>query len=364
MKIAAFICELNPLHEGHRYFISEARRTSGADCLIAVMSGDYVQRGEPAVMSMHERARAALEAGADLILELPAACATSSAEFFAAGGVRLLHSLGCVDTLCFGTECGDSALLYALSDFLWEHDEQMQPLIREYLAAGQTYAAARTRAAAELMDQPLEGTADLMHDPNNQLALAYLHAIRKTGSRMNACMIPRDFSFESSSRIRARMRTEESSSRKLLFADDFSLLLRDRLLRMSVDDLSCIADITPDLAHRIVNRKNDFKSWSQFTDLLHTKEMTRARISRCLCHILLGIKKGDCQTDPPFIRVLGFKRASSALFTVIRESSSLPLATSLPVDAQDYAADLYQSVFADKYSCDFIESHRQPVIVI
>ena len=118
MKIAAFICELNPLHEGHCLFISEARRKTGADYLIALMSGDFVQRGEPAVLPMHERAEKALHAGADLVLQLPDVYACASAQYFAEGGVRLLDSLNCVDALCFGAECADGELLLKTVDLL------------------------------------------------------------------------------------------------------------------------------------------------------------------------------------------------------------------------------------------------------
>ena len=176
MKIAAFICELNPLHEGHCLFISEARRKTGADYLIALMSGDFVQRGEPAVLPMHERAEKALHAGADLVLQLPDVYACASAQYFAEGGVRLLDSLNCVDALCFGAECADGELLLKTVDQLNSFHEDMQPLIRKHLTEGMTYASARSKALEDLLREHepalADQVSDLMRAPNNQLALA------------------------------------------------------------------------------------------------------------------------------------------------------------------------------------------------
>lgn len=370
MKIAAFICELNPLHEGHCHFISEARRKTGADYLIALMSGDFVQRGEPAVLPMHERAECALHAGADLVLQLPDVYACASAQYFAEGGVRLLDSLNCVDALCFGAECADGELLFKTVDLLNSFHKDMQPLIRKHLTEGMTYASARSKALEDLLREHepalADQVSDLMRAPNNQLALAYLQAMHSIHSSMTPCTVPRDPGFKSSSQIRRELFNDTSSASEdpYLIADDFSLLLKDRLLRSDADALSDYLDVTPDLAHRIKNKQNEFLSWSQFTDLLHTKEMTRARISRCLCHILLGIRKDDLSRDIRYLRILGFNRKAAPLLSYLKECSALPLITKQDADQRDDAADLYQSVLTDKYGIAFIESHEQPVRVI
>ena len=370
MKIAAFICELNPLHEGHCHFISEARRKADADYMIALMSGDFVQRGEPAVLPMHKRAESALNAGADLVLQLPDIFACASAQYFAEGGVKLIDSLNCVDTLCFGAECADETLLLETVDLLDSCHEDMQPLIRKHLAEGMTYASARSKALEVLLRELdpafTDQVSDLMRAPNNQLALAYLQAMHAIHSSMTPCIVPRDSRFKSSSQIRQELfrNTNASPENAYLCADDFSLLLKDRLLRTDADALSDYLDVTPDLAHRIKNKQNAFLIWSQFTDLLHTKEMTRARISRCLCHILLGIRKDDLSRDVRYLRILGFNRKAAPLLTHLKEHSALPLITKPAPDQRDNAADLYQSVLTDKYGIPFIESHEQPVRII
>ena len=383
MHITAFICEFNPLHDGHRFFIRSARRQTRADYLIALMSGNWVQRGEPAVRPMHERALDALNAGADLVLQLPDAAACASAWYFASGGVRLLHSLNCVDTLCFGTECPDYSLLEYLGRFLHAREQDLQPLIRRHVASGMTYAAAREKAVLTLLGTdelpggedpvPAEALSELLRAPNNQLALAYLEALADFDSNITPCSVLRDKSYESSSQIRERLfsshtgragSASESAAPALsmIRADDFSLLLKDRLLRLSEADLTRYLDVTDALANRIRNRQNEYLSWTQFTDLLHTREMSRARISRCLCHILLDMRKGE--PLPGYLRILGFKKEAAPLLSLLKERSAIPLVTRPPLNVRDYASDLYQSVLTDKTGTAFCESHTVPVVTV
>ena len=381
MKTTGFICEFNPLHDGHKYFIQSARAATGADYLVAVMSGDYVQRGEPAVAPMHERARAALEAGCDLVLQLPVPWSTASALGFCEGGMRLLGDLGCIDSVCFGAETSDSSLLQELADLLEQHDAGIQSSIRRGLKDGMTYAAARTQAVMQELsglEKPYDERVltDLLTRPNNQLALGYLQSMIRLGLSIKPCSVQRDPSFAGSTTIRNQMSDTDRHNRHYLCADDFSLLLKDRLLSYSSDDLCAFADVSVPLANRIRNHRNEFTAWSDFAELLHTKEMTRARINRALLHIVLGIKKDDplyhadaspdsVQTEQAsFVRVLGFKKSAAPLLSLINEHSAVPVLTSLPPAADDYAGNLYQSVRASLYDLPYIESHQlQPVIL-
>ncbi len=380
MKITGFICEFNPLHDGHRHFIRKAEEATGSDYLIALMSGDFVQRGEPAILPMYERTKAALDAGADLVLQLPAVFSTASAAYFAEGGVRILHELGCVDALVFGAEGGaDDDITETLAEiaaYMEDNRDSWQPLLRTHLREGKAYAAARAEAMKE-SGCPADGLSDLLVKPNNQLALAYMTAIRRIGSSMKPVAIPRDMTYAASSDIRTKLRSSSAAKdQTCLFPDDFSLLLKDRLMSRNAADLAGCLDITQDLAQRIKNRQNEFVNWSNFTDLLHTKEMTRARISRCLTHILLDIKKDDpllaegaapktiLTRTPSFVRILGFRRKAQPLLARLKESSSVTLQTQLPPDLDDRAADLYESVRTDKYALPFTESHRQQPVII
>ncbi len=173
-RVLGIIAEYNPFHNGHLYHMEEARRRSGCDYLIVVMSGDYVQRGAPALFDKYTRARFALEAGADAVLELPAALACGSAEFFARGAVGLLHRLGIVDCLCFGCEDTDLSSLQCLAELLAEEPAAYREALARLLCSGKGYPAARQEALLGLV--PAE-TAALLAKPNNLLAIEYLKAL-------------------------------------------------------------------------------------------------------------------------------------------------------------------------------------------
>ncbi len=150
MRVTGVIAEYNPFHGGHQYQIARAKELSGADYCVVAMSGDFVQRGEPAVYSKYLRARAALACGADLVLEIPSLFATGSAEDFASCGVALLSGLGAVDTLCFGSECGDTAPLLRAARYLTDGSAEYEALMREGIKSGLTWPAARSRALKTL----------------------------------------------------------------------------------------------------------------------------------------------------------------------------------------------------------------------
>ena len=169
MKIVGLITEYNPFHNGHLYHIKEALRVTGADAAIVVMSGDYVQRGMPAIMPKRLRAEMALKCGAAAVFELPVCYATGSAEYFATGAVSLLNSLGIIDCLCFGSECNDLSALSRIADILLDEPLKYRHLLKTHLKNGQSYPAARMHAVSEYLDAP--SCASVLNDPNNILGI-------------------------------------------------------------------------------------------------------------------------------------------------------------------------------------------------
>ena len=143
MNIVGLITEYNPFHNGHLYHIQEAKRVTGADAAVVIMSGNFVQRGTPAIMPKHLRVKAALLSGADLVLELPVCFATGSAEFFSMGSVALLDSLGCIDSICFGSECGDSKTLGKIARILAEEPGDYKNVLQDALRKGVSFPQAR-----------------------------------------------------------------------------------------------------------------------------------------------------------------------------------------------------------------------------
>ena len=412
MKIVGLITEYNPFHNGHLYHIEKAKELTGADAVIVVMSGDFVQRGAPAIMPKHLRAESALISGADLVIELPVYCASGSAEYFAAGAVSILDQLGCVDYLCFGSESGDIEGLKRLAYILSEEPEDFQDRLKQALKSGNSFPKARQKALAEYLED--EDAASLLGHPNNILGMEYIKALFRRKSRMNVLTIQRMVSdyhdeelkgtLSSASAIRKNILHTEfhdicpllenqvpPSSLHLLqtaygtrypvCSDDFSLLLKYRLLTENRSNLAAYADITEELANRIANCSNDFINFDQFCELLKTKEITYSRVSRALFHLLLNIKKEDVDAYTqagycPYARILGFRRDASGILKEIKAHTSIPLITKLGqteglsdtgkrmLETDIFAANLYESVITAKFGTPFINEHQQSIVII
>ena len=425
MKIVGLITEYNPFHNGHLYHMQKAKEITGADSVIAVMSGNYVQRGAPAIMPKHLRAEVALEAGIPLVLELPVCYASGSAEYFADGAISLFEKLGCIDSICFGSECGDYYLLEKVAHVTADEPEAYKQTLQDALKQGLSFPLARQAALKAYFQDP--SLDDILEQPNNILGLEYIKALYLRKSPIGAYTIRRKISgyhdkelspgYSSASAIRrllafagnsVHLASEEmydepglsevltrlegqvppSCIRSLeethrvrypVYANDFSLLFRYRLLTETRESLAGYLDMTEELANRMINHANDFITFDQFCDLLKTRDMTYSRISRCLLHILLNIRtedmtlykeEGGCQ----YARVLGFSKDGAKLLTRIKRTSSVPLLTKLTQTEglsktglrmlrQDiFAADLYESVITDKFKMPFISEYQQQIV--
>ena len=207
MKTAGIIAEYNPFHRGHEYQIQYTREKLGADYVIVAMSGDYVQRGTPALISKHLRTEMALHCGADLVLEMPVSVSTASAEAFAMGGVSLLDSLGVVDILCFGSESGEITALKELAEVLVEEPEEYRILLKSFLSQGLSFPAARSQALTEYFKNPRNFTGDdfdgvltpllnqvtrILNTPNNILGIEYCKALLRLNSKIQPVTIRRE----------------------------------------------------------------------------------------------------------------------------------------------------------------------------
>ena len=414
MKIVGLITEYNPFHNGHLYHIEKAKEITGADFVIVVMSGNYVQRGAPAIMPKHLRAEVALEAGVDILMELPVCYAVGSAEYFAAGAIDLLEQLGCVDSICFGSECGDYGLLARIAHILADEPEGYKQSLKEALKTGRSFPLARQIALKEYLQ---DDTLDLvLEQPNNILGIEYIKALYQRHSSMKSYTIKRmvsgyhdsdlSSSYSSASAIRRllsftsqsvmlvlsrlegqvppsciRMLEETHHSRYPVYTNDFSLLLKYRLLTETRQTLTTYLDISEELANRIINNANDFISFDQFSDQLKTRDMTLSRICRCLFHILLNIRTEDllayqqagyCQ----YARILGFRKDARRLLTLLKNSSNVPLITKLTqteklsatglsmLKTDIFAANLYESLITNKYKMPFINEYQQQILRI
>ena len=386
MKIVGLITEYNPFHAGHLYHMQQARELTGADYCVVLMSGSFVQRGEPAIFDKDLRTKTALLAGADLVLEIPAAFSTASAHEFAAYGVALLSAIG-VDAVVFGSECGQIEILKQAAYALNHESAEFRERLQKGLKAGLTYPQARAKALE------MEDTwASVLSSPNNILGIEYLRAAEDLHSPMEFYTISRkgsgyhedtlaDANFPSASAIRGIIRNSLSKDKDLLdilashlpavthpaytgavpvFADDFSELLNAAVLQMQAT--FSIADLSPELAARLAKPPYFPLSFEERIQALKTRQLTYTHVSRALLHLVLGMREEDISRWKDegyalYARILGFRRQSSPLLSCLHKKSSIPLITKMADAAQSlapsalalleqevYASHLYQTV--------------------
>ncbi|MGN1021923.1 MAG: nucleotidyltransferase family protein, partial [Lachnospiraceae bacterium] len=293
------------------------------DMLIAVMSGDFCQRGIPGVYSKEERTRDVLSC-ADAVIELPVIAATASSDRFARGAVCLVDALGCVTDLYFGSESGDLATLQKEADVSRSEDPRMQQILRQKVAGGLSYPAAQAAAREEVF-----GISSDRNAPNDLLAVSYLRALSDIHSRITPHAIPR-ISTDSASSLREKLQQDPAadphhSQCAPVFLDDFSSVLLGSLL--AIKDYTAFSDVTPDLSDRFRNNLGYYRSITGFLARCKTKDVTWTRLSRCLLHILLGIRKDAVEsyftTGPQYARVLGYRRASAHLISLLADSAKV-----------------------------------------
>lgn len=396
MKTVGIIAEYNPFHNGHAYHIRKARELTHADYCVVVMSGDFVQRGAPAVMDKYLRAECALRNGADLVLELPACYSISSAEHFARSSVALLDKLGVIDSLCFGSECGDIQVLTEFAKALLAEGPVFKKTLDQEIRLGHTYPQARN-AALEASAPQLTSHINILTSPNNILGIEYCKAllfwesaivpytIKRAGSSYHDNCL--DTGFCSALAIRESLRQAgnakelarqiPSASLKLLqdtylksypiFSDDFSLLLQHSLLAGEDTGFTAYSDIDSELSDRIVKLLPKYSNFRSFCDLLKSKNRTYVRISRSLLHILLDIRKESLQQYGKegwifYARMLGFRESAAPLLSAIKKNAGIPLLSKL-ADAEKqlaptglsmlekdiYASHIYQSIVRNKF---------------
>lgn len=361
MNAAGIIVEYNPFHKGHQYHIEETRRLTGADYVIAIMSGDFTQRGIPACLDKFTRAECALACGADVVLELPFCYATGSAEYFAAGAVSVLDRLGVVGSLCFGTETAAPVSLFTkTAAFLCEEPSAYRAALKEGLRTGLTFPAARLAAARAFLP---EEALSLLSSPNALLGLEYCKALYRRNSSIRPFALVRSGSgyhdtnlsatgFSSASALRTLLAPGASFPEEFLsglpasaadilrhkpyaplFAEDFLLLYRAAIDISAVSgELSSYADVSPELAARLSERFPAC-SYEAFLDHIKTKQYTRTRIERCLLHILFQLRKDTLERfrreDTGYARILGFRKSAAPLLHHMKTAASLPVLTKL-----------------------------------
>ena len=405
MKVVGIIAEYNPFHKGHAYHIKKAKEITGSDYCIVVMSGDYTQRGVPAMIDKYSRAKMALLNGADLVLEFPVRFATASAEGFAESAIALLNATGVVTDVCFGSECGNVEKLSAIAKILLEEPDEYKEVLKRELKNGHSYPVARNTALQGLSCWDFD-SLKILSMPNNILGIEYIKALMKTGSKMNPVTIKRRGSnyndcslselYSSAMAIRSSIATTENLENILsdvppsvynimkerqnvsfpIVPDDFSEMLHYKLLSEKENGFTDYIDVSPDLSDRIAKNVHEYKNYESFCDLLKTKNMTYTRISRCLLHILLDLKTADTAI-PAYLRILGLNTTAGDLSKALKENCTLPIISKL-ADAKNqlsnqavnllkedvFASNLYDTVASHKFDSDFVSDYQKQIETI
>ena len=405
MTTIGMIAEFNPFHKGHKYIIDKAKSITGADNVIVICSGNYVQRGEPAIFDKTIRTKAALSNGADAVFELPVYYSTASAEMFARAGVKFLTDLGCVDYLCFGCETEHIKMLPTIANVLENEPDEYKALLKKSLADGDSFPKARSNALKKYLNDT-KGISQneveiTLKSPNNILAIEYMKAIKHLGSPLKPLAIKRigaDYSsldvtddFVSATAIRNELKLKHDIEKlvpadaymhyegtKPLFMTDFDLLLGDALINGR--NYQDFYGVTEELSNRINNQKNDYTDIQHFLMQIDSKNNTKTSISRALLHIMLNIKKADIREAIQSgyftsARLLGINRGSN-LISLINDNIKIPLiskysrhyenATGLDkklLDIQLYADELYRLVYMIKYK-EIIPNEFERQIVV
>ncbi len=356
MKLTGLITEYNPFHNGHKYHLEKSKEETEADGIVVVMSGNFVQRGTPALIDKWTRAQMALSSGADLVIELPTVYATGSAEIFALGAVRLLHGLNQIDKVVFGSETGSIAPLNKIAHYLYKESEAFKVALKTELNMGHAFPVARERALQNLL---IEGNIPSL--PNDILGIEYLKAGLRMQTPMTFSTIKRMSSayhdtdtltaLSSATAIRKAyfdnqleeiIHTLPRASYDLLrrfpdltvSPDNLGSFLLYKLRTSSAKSLSKIQDVSEGLEYRMIEAAVKANTYEQLVDLIKTKRYVRTRVQRALLNTLLNVEtqfvNSVVQSESAvYARILGFNDTGRKIMKTLRKTSTIPLITNI-----------------------------------
>lgn len=399
MKIMGIIAEYNPFHLGHSYHLNKAREIIQPDGIIAVLSGNFLQRGEPALIDKWARAQMALRGGIDLVLELPAAFACRSALWFATGGVKTLENTGIVSHLAFGAEANNLKILLEVANLLNSETPEFKTALAKYLDQGLSYPQARHLALETLDHQNLKG----LENPNNILAIAYLRSLELIQSQMQPVLIKRqgnyhstniEEGFMSASAIRHSfavnnriwqehvppttkdiLEEQVAQGKGPVYFHNFSESILAIIRRSSPNELKNIIEMEEGLENRVFQVAQSATSLNELMEMLKTKRYTYTRIQRLLIHILINFRQDCIFEEPQYLRVLGFNNQGKELLKLIKTKSLLPIITKFAhgrkllspagqkmLDLETRATDIYALGFpAQEHRCGRQDFYRSPI---
>lgn len=362
MNITGIITEYNPFHNGHLYHLTEAKKNTNCDAVICIMSGNFVQRGGPAIVDKWQRTEMALNNGVDLVIELPTYYAVSSAEFFAKGAVSILNNLGVVNNLFFDSECGDVNKLTTIAKTLVDEDSKLKYIIKENLAKGETFAKAREKALISYLNN--EDLNEILTSSNNILGIEYIKSIIRMNSNIKPFTLKREGSnyndkflsnsFSSATSIRELLKQKASieslkdsipkesyevlnnlynNSYPFVFDEDMFKFIKYKLQTNCIN-FNNLYEIIEGLENKLLKEISSSNSYEEFILNIKSKRYTYSKISRILTHIYIGLDSDSFlnidDTNNLYARVLGFNKKGREILSLIKRNSSIPLITKIP----------------------------------
>lgn len=368
MKVLGIIAEYNPFHNGHKYHLERSLEQTGADVTVAVISGNFVQRGEPALLNKWIRSEMAVQNGIDLVLELPFAYACNNADIFARGAVGLIDSLGCVDYLSFGSEAGDVKALQEIASFLHTESDQFSLTLKEKMKEGITYPKARAQAMSVYLG---DDVADIVESPNNILGIEYLKWLKEFDSHIEPLTVSRhgskidgvnkEASFAGATAIRKMIDagqiddaisylTKESkgivrkNKKAIANMEAFRELITYSIISKSHEQLKDIYSITEGLENKVRATAKDVATLRDLITGIKSKRYTETRIKRILMHSLMELSKKNMDKilseKQMYGRVLSFNEKGASLIKHIKneECSSIPIVTNISKESDELLA--------------------------
>ncbi len=389
MNNIGIIAEYNPFHNGHKYQLEQLNNYDNKICII---SGNFIQRGLPALYDKWTRTKMALEGGFDLVIELPTYYAINSAEKFAFGGVNILNNLGIISNICFGVENDDLDSLSDIANILVEEPKIYVELLKENLKKGISYAKARENAIIEYTNK--KKYANILNSSNNILGIEYLKALKKLNSNISPIIIKRqnskyndiniDSNICSATAIRELLNKEEILDKKEILSNvvpsstynlieninittlkDFEKEIIFLIRKMSIQELSQILEVNEGIEIRLKKYSFETNDIYQLVDLVKSKRFTQTKIQRILLHILLSMTKNEFNNiskDNEYIRVLGFNKNGKNLLRQIAKNTSTPIITSVNKYIKQYGINpllekdiLSSDIYLGKYNIDLTQ---------
>ncbi len=385
MKICGIVAEYNPFHNGHKLQIKETKEKYGATHIVAVMSGNFTQRGDVAICDKYKRAEIALKNGVDLVIELPVAYALASAEQFALGVIYLLRSLGCVDMISFGSECGNIDLLKETAGavvYAQNHDD-----FYRYMRNGMTFPAALQKTIETYYTDDI---IEALTEPNNTLAVEYLKAMDELGCGFEPVTIGRTGADHDSDEASGNIASASKIRKMILSGGDVSAFVPQlpdcdfadimwletailaKLRTMSKKDMEKAPNVLMGLENRIYKAARVSGSLAELFMLVKTKRYTMARIRRIILSMFLDIRKADLKKNPAYVRILGMNGQGREILS--KAQCDLPMDTSLKAlmavgneqrrqgNLEENAGNLYGLAFEKRKACG-LEYTTKPIIL-